>query len=170
MLAAEFRSNERVPSDPPNLVAQVVRFAGIGAASTVAYLLLFISLRSVMAAQAANAAALLLTAVANTAANRRYTFGLRDPAHRWRHHAQALAIFGAALLLTSGSLGVLHAADPHPGRMLEAGVLVAANLAATVLRFVLLRSWVFADRRRTNPIHPPPAALAADRHLSRSRP
>jgi putative flippase GtrA len=28
-------------------------------------------------------------------------------------------------------------------------VLVAANLAATVLRFVLLREWVFAARRST---------------------
>jgi putative flippase GtrA len=35
----------------------------------------------------------------------------------------------------------------HPGRLVEAAVLVTANLAATVLRFVLLREWVFADRR-----------------------
>src|SRR6516165_5571367 len=52
------------------LVRQVLRFATIGAASTLAYLLLYSGLRSVLGAQAANAIALLLTAIANTAANR----------------------------------------------------------------------------------------------------
>ena len=35
----------------------------------------------------------------------------------------------------------------HPSRALELAVLVAANLVATILRFVLLRSWVFRARR-----------------------
>jgi hypothetical protein len=38
---------------------------------------------------------------------------------------------------------VLARIDPHP-RLVEITVLVAANLAATVLRFVLMREWVFA--------------------------
>src|SRR5439155_12383385 len=41
---------------------QLVRFASIGAASTVAYLLLYLSLRGVTGAQVANAVALLVTA------------------------------------------------------------------------------------------------------------
>jgi hypothetical protein len=47
------------------------------------------------------------------------------------------------LLLTSGSLAVLHAQATAPSRLVEATVLVIANLAATVLRFLLLRAWVF---------------------------
>jgi len=124
------------------LVRQVLRFATIGAASTLAYLLLYSGLRSVLGAQAANAIALLLTAIANTAANRRFTFAVRGAGHV-RHQAQGLAVFGAALALTSASLALLQAVDPHAPRGAELAVLVAANLAATFLRFVLLRSWVF---------------------------
>ena len=56
---------------------QLVSFALIGAASTLAYAVLYLALRQAMPAQAANALSLLLTAVANTAANRRLTFGVR---------------------------------------------------------------------------------------------
>src|SRR5207249_8105789 len=59
------------------LAGQLARFAVVGAASTVAYVLLYLLLRGSMAAQAANATALLVTAVANTAVNRRVTFGIR---------------------------------------------------------------------------------------------
>jgi hypothetical protein len=33
--------------------------------------------------------------------------------------------------------------DPHPQHAVELTVLVVANLVATVIRFVLLRHWVF---------------------------
>ena len=56
-------------------------------------------------------------------------------------------MFGLALALTACSLALLHLLDPSPSRALELAVLVAANLVATVLRFVLLRSWVFRARR-----------------------
>ena len=35
----------------------------------------------------------------------------------------------------------------EPARVVELVVLVAANLLATVVRFVLLRGWVFHPRR-----------------------
>jgi hypothetical protein len=35
-----------------------------------------------------------------------------------------------------------------PPRVVELAVLVLANLGATVLRFVLLRGWVFHPRRK----------------------
>ena len=52
--------------------------------STLAYLLLYVLLRAPLGAQAANCVALLLTAVANTAANRRLTFGVRGRGRRRR--------------------------------------------------------------------------------------
>src|SRR6059058_2914676 len=58
------------------LSLQVARFTVIGVASTIAYLVLFLLLRLAMPAQAANVVSLLVTAVANTAANRRLTFGI----------------------------------------------------------------------------------------------
>jgi putative flippase GtrA len=123
--------------------ARLLRFAGIGAVSTLAYLLLYLVLRQVMSAQAANALSLLATAIANTAANRRLTFDVVGRTALLRHHLQGLGVFAAALALTSGSLATLHAVSSSPQRLVELVVVVVANLGATVLRFVLLRGWVF---------------------------
>jgi putative flippase GtrA len=131
---------------PTTLVRQLVRFAAVGIASTLAYLLLFSLLRTGMGAQPANLLALGATAVANTAANRRFTFGVRGRHQAGRHQFEGLLVFALGLALTSGSLAVLNGLTA-PGRALELAVLVAANLAATVLRFLLLRGWVFHPRR-----------------------
>jgi putative flippase GtrA len=122
---------------------RLARFLAIGAVSTAAYLGVFWALRAPLGGQGANAAALLLTAVANTAANRRFTFGVRGRTARTRHQIQGLGVFAVGLALTSGSLALLHRQDANPGRTGELAVLVAANLAATAARFALLRRWVF---------------------------
>ena len=127
------------------LAAQILRFATIGVASTVAYLLLYLVLRAGMSPQLANGTALLLTAIGNTAANRRWTFAVRGRRDALWHHTQGLTVFAAALVITSASLATLHAADPHASRLAEVSVLVVANLVATVLRFVALRNWVFTS-------------------------
>ena len=127
----------------PELPLQVVSFAVVGIASTIAYILLYLLLRGVMSAQAANVLSLLVTAVANTAANRRLTFGISGRRHAARHQVKGLIAFGIGLALTSGALAVLHS----PSRALEVSVLVAANLVATVIRFVLFRTWVFGKSR-----------------------
>ena len=59
-----------------------------------------------------------------------------------RHQFQGLIIFAIGLVLTSGSLAVLHAWLPEATRNIELVVLVLANLVATLVRFVGLR-WVF---------------------------
>ncbi|MDP9635729.1 putative flippase GtrA [Rhodococcus cercidiphylli] len=127
---------------PHGMIGQLVRFGIIGVASTVAYALLYLVLHPMIGAQAANFAGLLITAILNTAANRAFTFGVRGPASAGKHQLQGLAIFGVALLMTSGSLAVLHAWSPDVSRHIELAVLVVANLVATVCRFVALR-WVF---------------------------
>ena len=123
---------------------QIASFAVVGIASTIAYVLLYLLLRGVMSAQAANVASLLVTAVANTAANRRLTFGISGRLHAARHQVKGLIAFGIGLVLTSGALAALPA---HTSRGLEVSVLVAANLVATVIRFVLYRTWVFGKSR-----------------------
>jgi putative flippase GtrA len=130
---------------PRRLAGQAVRFAAIGVVSTLAYLLLFVLTRPALGAQAANLVALLATALANTAANRRFTFGVRGPG-AGRHQLQALAVFGLGLALTSGALALLGAVTTAPPRLVEVTVLVLANLLATALRFVLLREWVFRPK------------------------
>jgi putative flippase GtrA len=128
--------------------ARLTRFMGIGALSTLAYALLFLALRAPLGISGANAAALALTAVANTQANRHLTFGLRGRAGLLRQHAMGAVVYVLTLGLTSGALLVLHALDARPSRPVELAVLVAAGVCATVTRFVALRSWVFARRAR----------------------
>jgi putative flippase GtrA len=135
----------QAPGVPAGLPRQLVRFAAVGVLSTLAYLVLFSLLRHGMGAQAANLLALGITAVANTAANRRLTFGVRGREGAGRHQLQGLIVFGLGLALTSGSLALLGALT-SPTLPLELSVLVLANLAATVLRFVLLRRWVFNQK------------------------
>jgi putative flippase GtrA len=129
--------------------------------STLAYVVLYAGFRAALSAAAANALALLLTAVANTAANRRMTFQVRGRDGLARHHVAGLAAFAIALAITSVSIGLLQVAVPHPGRALELAVLTGANVVATLVRFFLLRSWI--DRGRTDSpltVSPLPARTA----------
>jgi len=149
-IAAQLGSSTKAAA-PGSLLRQVVRFGTIGVASTLAYLLLFMMMHTALGAQTANLIALLLTAIVNTAANRRFTFGVRGggAASATRHQFEGLIVFGIALTITSGALAGLHVFAPHAHHLLELSVLVAANLVATAVRFVLLRGWVFHPRRQS---------------------
>ncbi|MDT5108058.1 MAG: hypothetical protein QOI25_5571 [Mycobacterium sp.] len=145
-IAAQLGSSRRAAA-PGSLFRQVVRFGTVGVASTAAYLVLFVLLHGWIGAQAANLVALLLTAIGNTAVNRRFTFGVAGRGRAARHHVEGLIVFAIALAITSGALAVLNGVVDHPHRLLEITVLVLANLVATAVRFVLLRGWVFHPRR-----------------------
>jgi putative flippase GtrA len=129
---------------------QLVSFCVIGAASTLAYAVLYLLLRGALPAQAANAVALLLTAIANTAANRRLTFGVRGRQGRLHHQAQGLIVFALGLAVTSGSLAALYRHDPTASHGTELAVLVVASVVATLLRFLLFRGWLFPQRLPTS--------------------
>jgi putative flippase GtrA/glycosyltransferase involved in cell wall biosynthesis len=134
-------------------LSQLARFVLVGVMCTVAYVLLYLLLRGSMDAQAANGISLLATAIANTALNRRLTFGIRGRRHATRHQVRGLIAFGIGLALTSGGLAALHAATVSPSRATEVAVLIGANLAATAVRFVLYRRWVFGGPARPAPKH-----------------
>ncbi len=125
------------------LLRQLVRFGAVGLLSTFAYAVLYLLLRPSMGAQGANAFTLLLTTVGNTALNRRFTFGIAGRARRARQQLQGLVVLGVTLTMTSGALGVTHAVHPDPGHQAELLVLIGANGAAILVRFLMLRRWVF---------------------------
>jgi glycosyltransferase involved in cell wall biosynthesis len=127
-----------------SMPVQIVRFATVGVISTLAYLLLYLLLRVSIPATVANMVALLVTAVGNTAVNRRFTFGIASRRGLVRHHVVGLLAFGLGLLLTTGALACLRTASAHPSRLAELAVLVMANAMATLARFVVLR---WATRR-----------------------
>jgi glycosyltransferase involved in cell wall biosynthesis/putative flippase GtrA len=141
------RVRDRFAEGDTGFAHQLWRFVTIGVVSTLAYAVAFVALRTSMSAQIANVVALLLTAIGNTAANRRLTFGIRDAAGALRQHAQALLVFAVGLGLTAGSLAALHALRPAAPRWSELAVLIVANLLTTIARFLALRLWVFPHQR-----------------------
>ncbi len=116
-------------------------------------MVLYLLLRRVTTSEAANAVSLFVTAMANTAVNRRITFGIRGSTHATRHQVQGLMAFVAGLLVTSAALAIFNTLSPKHSHFSEAAVLVGASLIATGLRFALYRWWVFRPRQA------PPAVL-----------
>ena len=128
------------------IVRELATFATIGVVSTVAYLALYSLFRAASSPAVANALALVVTAVGNTAANRRWTFDVRGSGRLASDHAAGLAAFLVALAISSAGLVVLQVVVPAAGRPLELAVLFTANILATGARFMVLRTW-FASRR-----------------------
>jgi putative flippase GtrA len=141
-----------------NLGRQAGTFAIIGVASTLAYAVLYAALRGLMSAQAANALALLVTAIGNTTANRRLTFGVRGRHALVGDQLAGLAALGVALVITTAAVSLLGLVAPGAGRAVELVVLVGANAAATVARFVLLRWWIGGSARGRSAVSSPAGA------------
>ena len=146
---------------------QIASFGAIGVASTLAYVALYAGLRSVSSAAAANAMALVVTAVANTAANRRLTFEVQGRDGLARDHVAGLLALAAALAITSAALAGLDFITPRHGRLTEIVVLVAANATATLVRFLLLRSALIHRARSAG--MPPAGTLATLSTSERTR-
>jgi putative flippase GtrA len=144
-----------LPACGPNgkLPAQLLRFTIIGVLCTIAYVLLYLLFGAFLPNLAANAVAMGVTAVANTAANRRLTFGISGRAGAARHQMKGLIAFAIGLALTSSALAALDAFSPRPGRPTEVAVLIGANLTATAIRFMLYRRWVFGSAQPQEPAY-----------------
>ena len=143
------------PRASGQLTRQARTFVLVGVVSTVAYAVLFTLLRTFVSAGAANALALVITSIGNTTANRVLTFGVRGRASLLRDQLAGFVALGIALLITSGAVALLDAVAPNAGQRVELGVLIGANAVATLVRFLLLRTWVGRD-----PLPAGPASLA----------
>jgi putative flippase GtrA len=128
-------------------IRQPLIFAAIGVLSTFAYALIYAALRETASAHVSNLLALAITALANTGANRHFTFGVRGRAGLVADHLGGLAAFGVALAISSASIGLLQLTVPTPGVALEIAVLGLGNVIAAITRFVLLRLWLERHRR-----------------------
>jgi putative flippase GtrA/glycosyltransferase involved in cell wall biosynthesis len=133
---------------PRSLAGQLWRFCTVGVISTLLYATIYLLTRDDLGALWANFIALGLSAVANTALNRWYSFGLSGSGNRLSQQLQALAVVALGWMLTSGALIMIDAHHREPRPFLELTVLVVANLLATTVRFLLMRSWVFRARQR----------------------
>lgn len=129
------------------LSAQMVLFVLVGIVSTIAYGILYVLLRNVFDPMGANATALIVTTLANTAANRRFTFGIAGRDGAVRHHFQGLLVFGAGLAITSGALWLFDRNTSTNHSLIEVAILTFANLIVTALRFAIMRTWIFSQRQ-----------------------
>src|SRR6476661_146500 len=145
---AELGRRPIVPLGRPSFFGQVLRFGLVGVVSTLAFALLYLVFQGPMGAQEANFLSLLLTAIGNTAANRRFTFGISGPNKLFTQQFQGLIVFLLAWGITASSLWALHSVNPDATASKELLTLTAANVFATLMRFVLLRIWVFRIRSR----------------------
>lgn len=136
---------------------QLVSFALVGAASTAVSLVLFLLLAEAVHPLWANVLALGATAVANAWANRRFTFGHRSRVDRGRHYAAAATMFLTAVAVSCSALALTLWAGG--GRLAQSITLVLAWGLTAVVRFALLRSWVFQE---------PPAEITDGSVLTRS--
>src|SRR5712691_2886944 len=109
----ETQAQATMAESSPRLAGQVGMFVGIGIVSTAAYVVLYGGLRTMLTAVASNAIALFVTAVGNTTANRRLTFGMRGRASILRDQVGGLGAFGIALVITTAAVTLLAVAAPR---------------------------------------------------------
>ncbi|WP_406831807.1 GtrA family protein [Pedococcus sp. KACC 23699] len=125
----------------------LVRFLGVGVGSTGLHLGLFAAMVPVLAtSQLANVVALVVATVANTAVNRRWTFGVRDASTATRHHLQALLLLVLTWAASAGALWLLHSLATRPPVLVQTVVVGASMAVSTVVRYVGMRTWIFASR------------------------
>ncbi|MFE7189041.1 GtrA family protein [Kitasatospora sp. NPDC057541] len=130
----------------PAAKRQIPSFLIIGVLSTLFYLGLYVVARRFVDPQIANLIALAVSAVANTAANRRFTFGITGSDGALRHQLQGAVAFLIGLGLSAGVLALLDVALPDASKVVEVGGLIVANGLATVVRFLLMKVWVFKEK------------------------
>ena len=124
-------------------LAMLLTFMTVGVVSTVITTVLYLLFRSFWDPWIANLAALAITVVSNTEANRRWTFNQRPAAPRVRQHAKAGILFALNYGFTTVVVTAFLAALPNTGKGLEALVLAISYGLMAVLRFAALDRWVF---------------------------
>ncbi len=130
------------PEHESGLAGQVIRFAGIGAVSTVLFAAVFAVLYGPLGAVAADVVALTACAAINLAANRRVTFSRRGRPGRGRHYLGGLAITALPLAASVTALVALGGSG-HLSLVNAVVLLTVLNAVAAAVRFALFRRWVF---------------------------
>ena len=136
----------RAPTSIDQVTAdQLFRFAGVGVVSTIGYLFLFLAWRPIAGTYLANALALAICTIFNLAVHKELARSMQGRGQRGRFALVAASLFLLSLALTSLALYVVQVAF---GSSLSVDLLAVtvANAIAAVLRFSVLRAWVFRPR------------------------
>jgi putative flippase GtrA len=137
----------RLPRVDGAVVRQLVRYGVVGVLGTTVSALLYLLFRVWWDAVPANLAALVLSTVASTEANRRFTFrGV--PTDRVREYLQNAATVAFYAVYSSAVLILLDALVDDPTALQESVTVAAASVLGGLARFAALRNWVFGDESR----------------------
>jgi len=126
---------------------QLLRFAGVGVISTLGYLFLFVAWRPLVGPFAANAVAMAIATLFNTAVHRELSRHADGAPRRGHRFLVASGLYAISLVCTTTALVVAQWIAPG-GLVAELAALTAANLVAAVFRFALLRAWIFPSAHR----------------------
>jgi putative flippase GtrA len=121
----------------PGRSGQLLHFAGVGAVSTVTFAVLFALLYGSVGAVGADVLALMLCALGNLAANRRFTLTDRGSAGRRGYYAKGLTLSLLPLATTLAALAATSASGVF-GLGVDLAVITVANLGASAARFQFL--------------------------------
>ena len=139
---------------------ELARYASVGVLSTVLYLALFLILRSSMGIFTANVIAVAATTLVNTLAHLMFTFRTKSTG-RGRYAAiAATCSFIIQIGLTSAALALVYGVGAT-SPVWEGLALLAGMVAASSVKFVLLREWAF--RRHSRDVR-----MGVERHRSGS--
>ncbi|WP_214366480.1 GtrA family protein [Pseudonocardia sp. H11422] len=125
------------------VIAQLARYAIVGGLGTSVTALTFLVLRNWFDSVPANLLALIVSTAVSTEVNRRFTFS-GATAHRWRSHVQNGGTVLFYAFYSSLVLIVLDDLAPAASEVQEALVVALASVLGGLLRFLVLRYWVFA--------------------------
>ena len=129
----------------PRWVVQLGRYVVVGGLGTALSALLYLLFRTSWDVVPADLAAIVLSTVASTEANRRFTFRGARP-DRLREHLQSAGTVAFYALYSSAVLVVLGAVVDDVTALQESAAVVAASVVGGAVRFVVLRNWVFGAR------------------------
>ena len=132
----------RLPRVDGAVVRQLARYGVVGVLGTAVSALLYLLFRVWWDAVPANLAALVLSTVASTEANRRFTFGgaVVDRAREYVQNTGTVAFYA---FYSSAVLLLLDQVVVDATTLQESLVVAGASVVGGLLRFVVLRNWVF---------------------------
>jgi glycosyltransferase involved in cell wall biosynthesis len=136
-----------VPAD------QLLRFGGVGVVSTLGYLFLFVAWRPLLGALAANAIAMALATLFNTAVHRELSHNADGLPRRGRMAVVAGGLYLISLAFTTAGLLIVHWVAAG-SLFWELVALAVANAVAAVFRFSVLRAWIFRPSARATAVRP----------------
>jgi hypothetical protein len=143
---ARRRCADRSPSTreaiDPVTADQLFRFAGVGIVSLLGYVLLFVGCRQLMGTLAANALDLAICTAFNTVVHTELSRNVGGRVRRGRFVGIAVGLYALSLMLTTLALALVNLVV-GPSLTFELLAVTGASAVAAVLRFAVLRTWVF---------------------------